>query len=391
MTKTSPMRIGFIVNNYPPHMGGVEQHVHSLAFELAKLGHQISVITLADKKIIQSSSSHKKSLDNNSNAESAVRVLRVPCWFNVGDVFSLPTPLGLGRILCAVKRANLDVISVHTRFFPLTWLGVLLGKYLNTPVLLTEHGSDFVINDSPLISFASKVVDCTFGRFALRNATRILGVSPAVSNFVKKLAGVDAKVFFNAVAPPDSLIKRHPPTHLVFIGRLVPGKGWETFIRIAKVLKKDIPGLSATIIGGGVDEQKVRTASPSWIDVTGQIPHSTAIKELAGSTLVNPTVLSEGFQTTVVETVVNGGRVVGYPEPASVALRESRGPVKIVKRGDQEALLEAARETLLHPQPALSLKAAEKWTWPWRTKEYESTCRKLINDYKTSTTTGIKR
>ena len=96
------MRIGFIVNNYPPHMGGVEQHVHSLAFELAKLGHQISVITLADKKIIQSSSSHKKSLDNNYNAESAVRVLRVPCWFNVGDVFSLPTPLGLGRILCAV-------------------------------------------------------------------------------------------------------------------------------------------------------------------------------------------------------------------------------------------------------------------------------------------------
>lgn len=382
MTKMAPMRIGFIVNNYPPHMGGVEQHVHSLALELAKLGHQISVITLADKRVIQSSSSNKKSLYKNSKEESAVKVLRTPRWFNVGDVFSLPTPLGLGKIVRAVKRANLDVISVHTRFFPLTWLGVLLGKYLNTPVLLTEHGSDFVINDSPLITFASRSVDYSFGRLALRNATRILGVSPAVSHFVKKLAGVDAKVFFNAVAPPNLLIKRHPPTHMVFIGRLVPGKGWETFIRIAEVLKKDFPGLSATIIGGGVDEQKVRTASPSWMQVTGQIPHSKAIKELAGSTLVNPTILSEGFQTTVVETVVNGGRVVGYPEPASIALRESGGPVTIVKRSDEDALLEATRETLLHPKPAISLKAAEIWTWPWRTKEYEVTCRELIEEYR---------
>lgn len=378
MTKTAPMRIGFIVNNYPPHMGGVEQHVYSLAMELAKLGHQISVITLADKKIIQASSSRKKSLDNNSKAESAVKVLRIPRWFNVGDVFSLPTPLGLGKILCAVKRANLDLISVHTRFFPLTWLGVFLGKYLNIPVLLTEHGSDFVINDSPLITFASKVVDYTFGRLALRNATRVLGVSPAVSNFVKKLAGVDAKVFFNAVAPPDSFTRHHSPTHLVFIGRLVPGKGWETFVRIAEVLKKDFPSLSATIMGGGVDEQKVRSACPNWIRVTGQIPHSIVIKEIAGSTLVNPTILSEGFQTTVVETVVNGGRVVGYPEPASLALRESGAPVKIVKRGDEDALLEATRETLLHPAHGLSLKEAEIWTWPWRTKEYEVTCRNLI-------------
>ncbi|MDU7196238.1 MAG: glycosyltransferase, partial [Streptococcus sp.] len=94
MTKMAPMRIGFIVNNYPPHMGGVEQHVHSLALELAKLGHQISVITLADKRVIQSSSSNKKSLYKNSKEESAVKVLRTPRWFNVGDVFSLPTPLG---------------------------------------------------------------------------------------------------------------------------------------------------------------------------------------------------------------------------------------------------------------------------------------------------------
>lgn len=381
MTKTAPIRIGFIVNNYPPHMGGVEQHVHSLAMELAKRGHQISVITLADKKLIQSNSSRKESLDNNSKAESAVKVLRIPRWFNVGDVFSLPTPEGLGKIVRAVKRADFDVISVHTRFFPLTWLGVFLGKYLNIPVLLTEHGSDFVINDSPLITFASRAVDCTFGRLALRNATRVLGVSPAVTGFVERLAGVDATVFFNAVAPPDSLIKRHPSTHLVFIGRLVTGKGWETFIRIAKVLKKDIPGLSATIIGGGVDEQTVRTSSPRWIQVTGQIPHSTAVKELAGSTLVNPTILSEGFQTTVVETVVNGGRVVGYPEPASEVLRKAGAPVTIVKRGDESALLEATRETVLNSPPVLAAEKVGKWAWPWRAKEYEGICQKLTADF----------
>lgn len=388
MMKNTPMRIGFIVNNYPPHLGGVEQHVHDLAIELANCGHEISVITLADKK--SSSPSHQQPLSDSSAATSAIRVLRFPRCLNVGDVFSLPTPVALGRIIREVKHSHLDVISVHTRFFPLTWLGVLLGKRLNIPVLLTEHGSDFVSSDSRFIALVSKAVDYTFGRWALRHATHTLGVSPAVTKFVKKLAGVETEVFFNAVAPPDSRIKHHKPTHLVFIGRLVPGKGWQSFINIAATLKQDIPNLSATIIGGGADEQKVRATSPSWINVTGQIPHSAAVKELAGSTLVNPTILSEGFQTTVVETAVNGGRVVGYPEPASSALREAGAPVTIVERGNEDALLKATRETLLHPKPALSLKEAEKWTWPWRAEEYEKICQKLIADFP-SKPTGMKR
>ena len=381
MMKNTPMRIGFIVNNYPPHLGGVERHVHDLATELAERKHEISVITLADKKASNPSPQHQQLLSDSSATKSAIRVLRFPRWLNVGDVFSLPTPVALGRIIRTVKHSHFDVISVHTRFFPLTWLGVLLGKRLNIPVLLTEHGSDFVINDSRFVTLVSKAVDYTFGRFALRHATHRLGVSPAVVKFVRRLAGVETKVFFNAVAPPDSRIKHHKPTKLVFVGRLVPGKGWKSFIDIAVTLKKDIPNLSAAIIGGGPDEQKVRAASPSWINVTGQIPHSAAVKELAGSTLVNPTILSEGFQTTVVEAVVNGGRVVGYPEPASSALQEAGAPVTIVERGNEDELLKATRETLLHPKPTLSLKAAEKWTWPWRADEFEKICQKLIADF----------
>ena len=376
------MRIGFIVNNYPPHLGGLELHVQSLARQLTRFGHEVAVITLDHSDELAAKPTPLNDFHQQPFADQAVRVLRVPKKLNIGDVFSLPTFKSIRTIIRAVRQANLDVISVHTRFFPLTWLGVAIGAKLHMPVILTEHGSDFVSHNSASITAAAKAVDLTLGRWSHRHATKVLGVSTAVTSFVKKLSDIDATVFFNAVAPPDLALNRHAATHLVFIGRLVYGKGWGEFIRIASELKAQMPEISATIVGGGPDEPAVRAAAPDWMRVTGRIAQDEAIALLAGSTLINPTVLSEGFQTTVVEAITNGGRVVGYPEPASEALRDAGAPVTLVAQGDEAALLAAVREALLHPKAPFSSAESAEWTWPQRAREYEATCVAVLSQHK---------
>lgn len=43
------MRIAFIVNSYPPRLGGLESHIYHLSVSLAQLGHEVFVLTISDK------------------------------------------------------------------------------------------------------------------------------------------------------------------------------------------------------------------------------------------------------------------------------------------------------------------------------------------------------
>jgi len=42
------MRIAFIVNSYPPRLGGLESHIYHLSVSLAQLGHEVYVLTISD-------------------------------------------------------------------------------------------------------------------------------------------------------------------------------------------------------------------------------------------------------------------------------------------------------------------------------------------------------
>ncbi|MCI7550770.1 MAG: glycosyltransferase family 4 protein [Actinomycetaceae bacterium] len=360
------MRIGFLVNNYPPHMGGVEIHVQNLAKELHRAGNDVYVFTLGDAYRVR--------------YDDGVRVFELPKRLDIGGVFSLPSERSWQHVRRKITELGIDVISVHTRFFPLTWLGVAIGRWSGIPVVLTEHGSDFVVSDSALVTVASRLVDLTIGRWSMRSANKVLGVSPAVTRFVHRLSGVNAQVFYNAVVEPNAASHNllHSPCDLMFVGRIVEGKGWRSFLRLAEQLHDDEPEVTATVIGTGPEYDLMRAVAPAWVKITGQIPHEDVIGRLAGATLVNPTMLSEGFQTTVVEAVVNGGRVVSYPEPAAVVLESEGAPVVVVPRGDEGALENATRQMLSAPPEQLGEAQTRKWLWPQRAQEYSRICVQLI-------------
>lgn len=365
------MRMAFVVNNYPPRTGGVELHVHALAQELSAQGHEIRVITLGDEPGIRT--------------DGAVVVHTLPERFRVADTLGFP-PLGTRRRLTrTLRKHRADVVSVHTRFFPMSTVGLRAARAARIPVIHTEHGSDHVATDSALIRIASLLVDKTVGRWELRRADRVLGVSEAVVDFVRRLAGVQAQVFYNAIGPVAA-----PPTptpqdlyRTVFVGRLVPGKGWDTYLDALADLRRAGLPLTGDLVGDGPDMPRViellrARDLEAVVTVHGRLPQEEVRHLLRGATLVNPTLLSEGFQTTLLESAIEGGRAVTYPVPGARLLAMQHAPVVVTEDRSAPALARSLTEhmgTAWTPAPS---SLAEAWTWPARAREYAEVCRSVL-------------
>ena len=353
-------RILFLVNNYPPHRGGVETHVSSLAEYLVSLGAECMVVTIADTAAVRQ--------------VRGVTVLSVRPQIRIGEIFAFPR-LGVSSVVRRlIQTKNFDVISVHTRFFPMTWIGVKVGRSAKLPVLLTEHGSDHVVGVSVLLRILSIFVDMTLGRWSLRHASERLGVSNAAQAFILRLSGRHAKLFLNAISIQD-----WKPTlwgeqaRLVFVGRLVPKKGWLEAINVFNQIATRYPKLQLDIFGEGPSERsaKMEIAASAFRDrikLHGHQEREVIRDALTGAVLLNATSLSEGFQTTLIEAMVAGAKIVTYPTPGVEALMATGAQIWLTQNlAELVSATQKALESQSYPIPDSAL---EEWDWKQRARDF---------------------
>jgi glycosyltransferase involved in cell wall biosynthesis len=364
-----PMHVLFVVGNYPPHLGGVERHVHSLANALVARGDRATVVTLdsAESDLV----------------EHGVRVIRIKRRLEVAGIIGfagIGTPRKIAQLMWL---EGVTVVSTHTRFFPMTWVGQAIAAKLRVPTIHTEHGSGFVAGASPLIALASRAVDFTFGRRALRNAGTVVGVSQPVVDFVKQLSGRSATVFYNAINvgiwAPEGTVPVSA-TRLVFLGRLVAGKGWQDFLDAAFVLDGRC-SFELHIFGDGPDRVALETAVErlglaEYTTVHGLKSPTEIAPLLRGAILVNPTTLSEGFQTSLIEAAVSGAQIISYPVPGLDALIADGCPI-VVSPPTSSALVEAIAHVIAHPLPISSPDTLRSWGWASRADEYSALVEKV--------------
>lgn len=357
----------FVVNNFPPLTGGVEQHVFELSRELAHAGNRVTVVTLGTGP--------------SDTIEHGVRVIRRTRHGNVGNVISFPgfgTTRWLERF---IRENNVTAVSTHTRFFPLTWIGVSAARRMGVLSIHTEHGSAHVRGVSPLVAVASWIVDVTLGRRALRTASVRLAVSAESARFVKTLSGKSATVFYNAT---NVEFWHHQtsesPRRFVFIGRMVAKKGWaESITAFGEYLKRSPAStFELHLVGDGAELNQaslLAAASPAAhaIHIHGRKSHQFIRDLLSGQWLVNPTQLAEGFQTTLLEAIVSGAGLISYPSPG---LDELEASGATVLRADSVQALEQQFELAAELTPAvISAQNADRWSWSTRAAEYTGILR----------------
>lgn len=361
------MRIAFIVNNYPPRVGGVELHVRNLATHLRDQGHIITVITLSDQPV--------------SACEEGIEVIRLPEHLRIAETLGFPPFGAVRRVARILRERAVEVVSVHTRFFPMTWVGLRSAKRVGAVVIHTEHGSDHVVSNSAAIALVSRLVDHTVGRYVLLHATSVVGVSENVVAFVQRLSGrANADVFYNAINPAPDWLDRTRRDHVVFVGRLVPGKGADVFIEMLALLEADGRSFTAEVLGDGpglseLAAQVSRAGLDGRVVLRGRVEPAEVSDALAGAILVNPSTLAEGFQTTLLEALEVGGSVVSYDVPGAALLRSQGFPVDIVEVVGARALADAVQFRLDEQWRAHSM---DEWYWSARAAAYARHAQSLV-------------
>lgn len=365
------MKLAVVTNTYPPRTGGLEFHIQNLARELTGQGHSVYVLTIADGA-------------TGTRRDGGVEVLTGHSHLPIADVISFP---GLGtarRIADFLRAEGIEAVSTHTRFFPMSLVGLRAARRAGLPTIHTEHGSGFVASTSPVIAAGSRAVDLSWGRYVLRGADRVLAVSPQAADFVTRLSGVPAEVFYNAITPPvDGARHSDRPGHLVFVGRVVDGKGWEAFLEAVAALRGRGLEVDGELLGDGADLALARRRAADLglggvVDVPGRVSAQEVRERLDGATLVNPTVLSEGFQTTLLEAVAEGGRVVTFEVPGARLLRDSGAPVSICAQRTTASLVESLEGLLACPPPPAAPGLITPWTWPVRARQYSQIVQEVL-------------
>lgn len=279
-------------------------------------------------------------------------VLDAPYW-------NLPvryTP-GLSSASCAraVARAwsahqvgAVDVIHAH-RLFPNALAALELGRRLDTPVVITAHGSEIHTHPRKLPGVGELV------RTAIRDADTVLAVSQDLGQQIGELArprnpvrivyhGVDGGAFSpvrDVGAERTRLGLPEEGVGLCYIGRLVPPKGLGDLFHVLGTLDDAVPPWWIAVVGGGpMMEELKESARKADIRAffTGPLPHDAVPAWLRSSDIFILPSYGEGLPNAVLEAMSAGLAVVatdvgGISEAVTDGETGALFPV-----GDQEAL-----------------------------------------------------
>ncbi len=216
------MKILFVLENYFPHIGGVEVVFMTLAEGLAKRGHNITVVT------------HRLKNTKKFEIIRGVKIHRVDCFYSryLFTFLSIPTALKFAK--------NADII--HTTTFNGAGPAWLAAKLLSKPIIITIHEvwlnkwKEYT-NFGTLKSIIHNLLELPI---YLLNYDYIIAVSKSTQKQLEQI-NKKSKVIYNAIDynhfNPKRYKKKKNKTFTCLVrGRAGPSKGIEYAIKAFKDL-----------------------------------------------------------------------------------------------------------------------------------------------------------
>jgi D-inositol-3-phosphate glycosyltransferase len=312
---------------YHPHAGGVESHVRAISAELARLGHEVTVLTSRYDHILPE-----------EERRDGVRVVRAP---TRGVVWNTPIDAGVRRL---VRELPADVVHAHYPP-PLTAYYVARGlRDRSVPLCLTYHCDLYL--SGPFGRVATSVYERLLLPATFRRVDRFIVHTRSYGATSRALRGRPLTIIPSSVdldrfrpGPADPALRTRLGLDgrriLAFTGRLVPHKGLDALLRALPLLPREV---SLLLIGRG-PRLPALVASARRLDVEDRVVFCPSVtdEELPGflrlaEVFVFPSQNRlEGFGLAVAEAMA-----VGLP----VIIADMPGVREVIEPGREGLLAE---------------------------------------------------
>ena len=291
-----------MVGQFPPHVGGVGVHIHTLSKQLVSEGHDVYVITYP----------HKDIKDIDGIHVIGTKGLNIPGVR--GLMFKKNAKKALEELL---EKEDIDIIHGHY-LFPAGAAAVEVGKEHGIKTYVTAHGSDMfeLYKTQPLMrSTIRKVLRDANGVFAVSNALRHEIIATGVQGISNKTKlswnSVDINKF--SAKENDSFKKENKLEDkpiVLFVGNLIKRKNVDSLLEAKKIARSDY---YLVIVGDGPQfkklTKKVEDENIKGVVFTGS---RNDVEDIIPScdVLVLPS-FSESFGLVLIEALACGKPVIG--------------------------------------------------------------------------------
>ncbi len=319
------MKVLQLTSHFRPNIGGVETHLDDLCKALVKRGFEISVLTYRPLHTNLAWEFYEK--------DKGFDIIRIP-WFphffyrmaNLPFLEFLFLCPGLFFVMPWVliwKQPNV----IHAHGLVAAFVGVFWGKLFRKKIIVSTHS---------IYHFPKKGLYKILAFWVLNSANYCLGLSIQSKEEIKSLGISSRRVGnfiywvdlnkFKRIANARKLLSWKKKFIVLFVGRLVEGKGIIQLLEAAKIWQK---GIELVIIGSGPMEKNIKKAQlvVKSIKYEGLIDQSRLPLYYSGSNLlIIPSDSDEGFGRVILESLACGTPVIGSDRGAiSEAINESVG------------------------------------------------------------------
>lgn len=328
------------------HPGGVNNHIEGLSRELARRGHEITIIAPDSGAAVPG-----------TTFVTAGRSVPVPANGSIARLALLPYTGA--RVRRALKEGEFDVVHVHEPMVPFVSTNAVMGA--SGRVVGTFHTARE--GRSATHALAKRFM----GRVHSRLDALIAVSEPACSLASRYFPGeyriipngVDLGRFAPGGERPASFPSRNGPV-VLFVGRNEPRKGIDVLLEAFSEVSVSVPGCRLVVVGSGFEQGKVRRALAAnlrdRVTVVGYVENDELPAYYsAADVFCAPALGGESFGVVLIESIASGTPVVASDIPGYSGVLEKSGGGLLFKAGDPASLAEALTRLLVDDERRLGM------------------------------------
>ena len=290
---------------------------HAMCRSLAKLGHEVTLFC-SDRAPKWQMLEERPTLPQIETLDG-FRIRRFRSGPEIGIVPMVPS------MLQEIIAADCDIVHAHDMLPPSSCYSALAAILRRKPLVLTQHGYTIRSTQGVKLLF-HYFYNNTLGRFTLRAASAVLGLSAEAVKYVEQFGAKAATTFVIPNSVDTTLFQPNGRSLLndrwrlerpivLFVARLERRKGVLTLMKAFHDAASEVPNVKLVIVGKGPDESSMlnlqRELNLKNVFFLGRLArHEMPFIYRGADLLVLPSTY-EPFGNVVLEAMASGLPVIG--------------------------------------------------------------------------------